>query len=42
VIYEKIAAIVSFGGMTKEQKREAEILGISCFSWQEFISLVSP
>ncbi|KAF3323763.1 long chain acyl-CoA synthetase 2 [Carex littledalei] len=32
-------SIVSFGGMTKEQKREAENWGITCFSWQEFICL---
>uniref|UniRef100_A0A0E0F6J3 Long-chain-fatty-acid--CoA ligase n=1 Tax=Oryza meridionalis TaxID=40149 RepID=A0A0E0F6J3_9ORYZ len=34
-----IKAIVSFGDVTSELKREAEQLGVSCFSWEEFSSM---
>ncbi|CAO2144450.1 unnamed protein product [Urochloa humidicola] len=34
-----LRAIVSFGDFTSEMKREAENLGISCFSWVEFSSM---
>ncbi|KAJ3675659.1 hypothetical protein LUZ60_004701 [Juncus effusus] len=36
-----LKTIVSFGTVTIEQKKEAENCGISCFSWEEFISLES-
>uniref|UniRef100_A0A0E0J3C4 Long-chain-fatty-acid--CoA ligase n=1 Tax=Oryza nivara TaxID=4536 RepID=A0A0E0J3C4_ORYNI len=34
-----IKAIVSFGDVKSELKREAEQLGVSCFSWEEFSSM---
>ncbi|TKW01211.1 hypothetical protein SEVIR_8G164900v4 [Setaria viridis] len=34
-----LKAIVSFGDFTSEMKREAEDLGVSCFSWEEFSSM---
>uniref|UniRef100_A0A0E0MGC7 Long-chain-fatty-acid--CoA ligase n=1 Tax=Oryza punctata TaxID=4537 RepID=A0A0E0MGC7_ORYPU len=34
-----IKAIVSFGDVINDLKREAEQLGISCFSWEEFSAL---
>lgn len=33
-------AIVSFGKISETQKREAEELGVICFSWEEFVLLV--
>ncbi|VAI22555.1 unnamed protein product [Triticum turgidum subsp. durum] len=36
-----IKAIVSFGDVTIELKREVEQLGVSCFSWEEFSTMVS-
>lgn len=35
------AAIVSFGNISSTQKSEAEELGVSCFSWEEFSQMVS-
>lgn len=35
-----IAAIVSFGKVTQEQKEEASKYGVSVYSWDEFLSLV--
>jgi long-chain acyl-CoA synthetase len=32
-------AIVSFGDVTNELKREVEKLGVSCFSWEEFSTM---
>ncbi|CAL4992573.1 unnamed protein product [Urochloa decumbens] len=34
-----LRVIVSFGDFTSEMKREAENLGVSCFSWEEFSSM---
>ncbi|GJN25360.1 hypothetical protein PR202_gb13179 [Eleusine coracana subsp. coracana] len=34
-----LKAIVSFGDVTSELKTEAEKLGLSCFSWEEFSSM---
>ncbi|CAN6372422.1 unnamed protein product [Urochloa humidicola] len=34
-----LRAIVSFGDFTSEMKREAENLGVSCFSWEDFSSM---
>lgn len=34
-----IKAIVSFGDVTIELKREVEQLGVSCFSWEEFSTM---
>jgi hypothetical protein len=34
-------AIVSFGGVTNDQKEEAKNHGLSIFSWEEFLILVS-
>jgi hypothetical protein len=34
------AAIVSFSNISSTQKKEAEELGVSCFSWKEFSELV--
>ncbi|WVZ51202.1 hypothetical protein U9M48_002364 [Paspalum notatum var. saurae] len=34
-----LRAIVSFGDFTSEMKKEAEKLGISCFSWEDFSSM---
>ncbi|KAH0468276.1 hypothetical protein IEQ34_003309 [Dendrobium chrysotoxum] len=34
-----LRTIVSFGIVTGEQKKEAEKVGVSCFSWNDFISL---
>lgn len=34
-----IKAIVSFGDVTNELKREVEQLGVSCFSWEEFATM---
>lgn len=36
-----IAAIVSFGEVTSQQKEEVEKFGLSIYSWEEFVSLVS-
>ncbi|XP_020582943.1 long chain acyl-CoA synthetase 2 [Phalaenopsis equestris] len=33
-----LRTIVSFGIVTGEQKKEAEKVGVNCFSWNEFIS----
>ncbi|XP_073105635.1 probable CoA ligase CCL6 [Elaeis guineensis] len=33
-----LKTIVSFGMVTDEQKREAEQVGVSCFSWEDFVS----
>jgi hypothetical protein len=35
------AAIVSFGGVTNDQKEEAKNHGLSIFSWEEFLIMVS-
>uniref|UniRef100_A0ACD5V6B3 Uncharacterized protein n=1 Tax=Avena sativa TaxID=4498 RepID=A0ACD5V6B3_AVESA len=34
-----LKAIVSFGDVTNEQKREVEQFGVSCFSWEEFTTM---
>jgi long-chain acyl-CoA synthetase len=34
------SAIVSFGKISDMQKKEADELGVSCFSWEEFPQLV--
>ncbi|KAM0910864.1 hypothetical protein ACQ4PT_013870 [Festuca glaucescens] len=34
-----IKAVVSFGDVTNELKREVEQLGVSCFSWEEFYTM---
>ncbi|THU59276.1 hypothetical protein C4D60_Mb07t00420 [Musa balbisiana] len=34
-------AIVSFGMVTGEQKKEAENVGVSCFSWKEFVFMAT-
>ncbi|KAI3946070.1 hypothetical protein MKX01_024826 [Papaver californicum] len=36
-----LKTIVSFGKVTDEQKKEAEQVGVSCFSWKEYSSLGS-
>lgn len=33
-------AIVSFSNISSSQKQQAEDLGVSCFSWEEFSHLV--
>lgn len=33
-------AIVSFPNISSSQKQQAEDLGVSCFSWEEFSDLV--
>ncbi|CAD6231585.1 unnamed protein product [Miscanthus lutarioriparius] len=35
-----LRAIVSFGDFTSEMKTEAEKFGVSCFSWEEFSSMI--
>lgn len=39
-IYFHHAAIVSFGKVSTTQKKEAEDLGVCCYSWEEFALLV--
>ncbi|KAG9440845.1 hypothetical protein H6P81_021010 [Aristolochia fimbriata] len=34
--------IVSFGKVTSTQKKEAEAVGITCYSWEEFLSQGNP
>ena len=34
-------AIVSFGKVSDKQKEATEELGVTCFSWEEFVLLVS-
>ncbi|KAF2305863.1 hypothetical protein GH714_008489 [Hevea brasiliensis] len=36
-----LKTIVSFGNISSKQKKEAEELGVSCFSWEEFSHLGS-
>ncbi|KAL9270098.1 putative CoA ligase CCL6 [Drosera capensis] len=36
----RASAIVSFGNITVEQKKEAEEFGVSCVSWEEFSQLI--
>lgn len=36
-----LKTIVSFGKVTDEQKKEAEQVGVSCYSWKEYSSLGS-
>ncbi|KAL5788496.1 hypothetical protein ACOSP7_005445 [Xanthoceras sorbifolium] len=36
-----LKAIVSFASISSTQKKEAEELGVSCFSWEEFLELGS-
>lgn len=33
-------AVVSFGGITPQQKNEVEKFGVTLFSWDEFLQLV--
>ncbi|XP_068655971.1 probable CoA ligase CCL6 [Aristolochia californica] len=37
-----LQTIVSFGAVTATQKKEAEVVGVSCYSWEEFLSLGNP
>ncbi|KAH9656446.1 AMP-binding enzyme family protein expressed [Citrus sinensis] len=37
--YLAFQAIVSFANVSSSQKKEAEELGVSCFSWEEFLQL---
>ncbi|KAK9287009.1 hypothetical protein L1049_015417 [Liquidambar formosana] len=41
LLYSYLSTIVSFGNISSEQKKEAEELGVSCFSWEEFSLLGS-
>ncbi|XP_039823798.1 long chain acyl-CoA synthetase 2-like isoform X2 [Panicum virgatum] len=36
-----LRAIVSFGDFTSEMKKEAEKFGVSCFSWEDFSSMIT-
>lgn len=36
-----LAALVSFGKITPEQKEEVEKLGLQMYSWDDFLQLVS-
>ncbi|KAJ8460676.1 hypothetical protein OPV22_033602 [Ensete ventricosum] len=36
-----LKTIVSFGVVTGEQKKEAENVGVSCFSWKEFVFMAT-
>lgn len=35
-----ITAVVSFGGVSREQKEEAETFGLVIYAWDEFLKLV--
>lgn len=39
-IVNPFSAIISFGGVTNDQKEEAKNHGLSIFSWEEFLITV--
>jgi long-chain acyl-CoA synthetase len=36
-----LPAVISFGGVTNDHKDEAKNYGLSIFSWEEFLIMVS-